>query len=154
MPSTLSLVSACCDVFFYVSQSQRFDYDPENDGRSACGYVGLKNLGNICYMNSIMQQLYMLPEVRNGLLSAPLNEEDPDDDVLYQTQRMLAALYLSERQATTLQVRKTVGACYLFASRQACHRASAKLTKILPETRWMCKSSKMQLSICLECWTS
>ncbi|MCB0370206.1 MAG: hypothetical protein KDD45_12475 [Bdellovibrionales bacterium] len=23
------------------------------------GYAGIKNLGNICYMNSMMQQLYM-----------------------------------------------------------------------------------------------
>jgi len=31
----------------------------EDNQRSSTGYVGLKNLANICYINSMMQQLYM-----------------------------------------------------------------------------------------------
>ena len=37
--------------------------------KSNTGYVGLKNLGCICYMNSFMQQLYMIPYFRNSIIS-------------------------------------------------------------------------------------
>jgi len=36
--------------------------------RSHTGYVGLKNLGCICYMNSILQQLFMIPSYRKAIL--------------------------------------------------------------------------------------
>ena len=31
----------------------------EDNQRSITGFAGLKNLGNICYINSMIQQLYM-----------------------------------------------------------------------------------------------
>jgi ubiquitin C-terminal hydrolase len=34
----------------------------------ACGFVGLKNLGATCYMNSLLQQLYHTPEFRAEIL--------------------------------------------------------------------------------------
>eukprot|EP00941_MAST-03F_sp_MAST-3F-sp1_P003278 g3278.t1 len=40
--------------------------------------VGLKNQGNTCYMNSLVQQFFMSPALRQGILDAEL----PDDDDL------------------------------------------------------------------------
>lgn len=34
------------------------------------GYVGIRNLGCICYMNAMMQQFYMTPEFRYAILRA------------------------------------------------------------------------------------
>ena len=52
---------------------------PLVDGRSRCGYVGLKNAGATCYMNSVLQQLYMQP----GIKEAVLGIEREEDDVRY-----------------------------------------------------------------------
>jgi len=39
--------------------------------KSNTGYVGLKNLGCICYMNSFMQQLFMMPTFRISIMNKP-----------------------------------------------------------------------------------
>lgn len=41
--------------------------------KSPTGYVGIKNLGCICYMNSFMQQLFSIPKLRHAITSC----EDP-----------------------------------------------------------------------------
>lgn len=44
------------------------------------GFVGLKNAGATCYMNSVLQQLYMVPMIRTGLLAATGAATDPNED--------------------------------------------------------------------------
>ena len=51
---------------------------PPVDGRSKSGYVGLKNGGATCYMNSVLQQLFMTPGVKDAILAT--EEEDADED--------------------------------------------------------------------------
>ena len=34
-----------------------YDYVPSMEQRALCGYVGLRNPGCLCYMNSLMQQV-------------------------------------------------------------------------------------------------
>lgn len=60
-----------------------------NGGR----YVGLRNLGCICYMNALMQQLFMIEPLRYGILSVdrPVSAEECKEDVLYQLQLMFGA---------------------------------------------------------------
>jgi len=70
-------------------------YNPVEQSRSKLGYVGIKNLGCICYMNSILQQFYMIPTFRYGILSVECTEEG----FLCQLQKMFAFLEASERQA-------------------------------------------------------
>ena len=55
--------------------------------RGAGAFVGIKNGGATCYMNSLFQQLFMQPSIRHYLLAAP--EVDADqraDSVFYQLQ--------------------------------------------------------------------
>ena len=53
-------------------------YMPPVDGRSKAGYVGLKNGGATCYMNSVLQQLFMTPMVKEAILS--IDDDQPDED--------------------------------------------------------------------------
>eukprot|EP00005_Dracoamoeba_jomungandri_P011671 CAMPEP_0174268074 /NCGR_PEP_ID=MMETSP0439-20130205/36039_1 /TAXON_ID=0 /ORGANISM="Stereomyxa ramosa, Strain Chinc5" /LENGTH=2490 /DNA_ID=CAMNT_0015356015 /DNA_START=82 /DNA_END=7554 /DNA_ORIENTATION=+ len=80
------------------------------------GYIGLKNPGCICYMNSLLQQIYMTPALRYGLMACPIPEieelttneldfkkklavqKEIDENVVYQLQRMFGYFMHSEKQ--------------------------------------------------------
>lgn len=68
------------------------------------GHVGLRNLGCICYMNAMLQQFYMMPSLRHGILRTDDNQlpqidndKNIDDNALHQVQKMFTFLELSER---------------------------------------------------------
>ena len=65
-------------------------------------------MGCICYMNSMLQQFYMIPCFRYNLLCVDDGEKAElveykdrtyDDNMLHQLQKLLANLELSERPA-------------------------------------------------------
>ena len=51
---------------------------PFVDGRCSSGYVGLKNGGATCYMNSVLQQLYLVPGIREDILALNSDEENQE----------------------------------------------------------------------------
>ncbi|KAK1798090.1 hypothetical protein P4O66_000585 [Electrophorus voltai] len=57
-----------------------WEYLPPVGPRPIKGFVGLKNAGATCYMNSVIQQLYMIPPIRNGILAIEGTGNDVDDD--------------------------------------------------------------------------
>eukprot|EP00095_Tigriopus_kingsejongensis_P010320 maker-scaffold187_size272365-snap-gene-1.28 protein:Tk10320 transcript:maker-scaffold187_size272365-snap-gene-1.28-mRNA-1 annotation:"ubiquitin carboxyl-terminal hydrolase 38-like" len=62
--------------------------------RSETGMVGLINLGNTCYMNSVLQALYITKNFCDDILSAPLS---PSQVVLFRLQQVFAYLRYSQR---------------------------------------------------------
>lgn len=69
------------------------------------GHLGLRNLGCICYMNSMLQQFYMVPTLRYGVLQVndkvPIQRDNAlnvDDSMFHQVQRMFTFLDLSQRE--------------------------------------------------------
>eukprot|EP01116_Phalansterium_solitarium_P000716 TRINITY_DN10564_c0_g1_i1.p1 TRINITY_DN10564_c0_g1~~TRINITY_DN10564_c0_g1_i1.p1 ORF type:complete len:1509 (+),score=570.89 TRINITY_DN10564_c0_g1_i1:105-4631(+) len=79
---------------------QRWNFVPDDAQRSDAGYVGIKNLGCICYAIALVQQLFMLPKFRRGILSIDV-EVKPDDNktvLLAELQRMFAFLQHSQRR--------------------------------------------------------
>ncbi len=59
---------------------QEWEYLPPVGPRPENGFVGLKNAGATCYMNSVLQQLFMIEGVRVGVLAADGACPDPDED--------------------------------------------------------------------------
>ena len=70
------------------------DWKLEPEDISNNKYVGLKNMAATCYMNSIIQQFFMIPKLRETILSIP---NDNKDTVLYQLQLLFSALKTYER---------------------------------------------------------
>jgi len=66
--------------------------------KSKTGFVGLLNLGNICYMNATNQQLYMIRSFREGILESRSKKKMDETSVLYQLQRMFGYLRDGELQ--------------------------------------------------------
>lgn len=57
-----------------------WDYLPPVGPRPPKGFVGLKNAGATCYMNSVLQQLYMVESIRVGILASEGAAVDLSED--------------------------------------------------------------------------
>lgn len=63
------------------------------------GLTGLKNCGSTCYMNSVLQQLYMIPEFKQSIINIQIPfYENKQTDLLYQFQRLFVLLQNSPLQ--------------------------------------------------------
>uniref|UniRef100_A0A1I8I8U7 USP domain-containing protein n=1 Tax=Macrostomum lignano TaxID=282301 RepID=A0A1I8I8U7_9PLAT len=74
-----------------------WDYWPQDEGRAACGYVGITNLGATCYMATCLQHLFMIPQAREALLQAcnPVKHAE----ILAELKKLFAFLQESQRRA-------------------------------------------------------
>uniref|UniRef100_A0A182W8G5 USP domain-containing protein n=1 Tax=Anopheles minimus TaxID=112268 RepID=A0A182W8G5_9DIPT len=84
------------DMFFEdIEPVREWEYLPPDAPRAQHGFCGLKNAGATCYMNSVLQQLYMVPALRNGIVrihQAVIDQkedfnEDPDGQSLLGIQK-------------------------------------------------------------------
>ena len=84
-----------------VGLDSLFHHNPAFQDKSSSGYVGLRNLGATCYMNSLIQQFFAVKPLRYGLLSCDageIKEEDKGENLLYQLQLMFSNLQESEKR--------------------------------------------------------
>lgn len=73
-------------------------FDRSKDIRTACGYAGLRNLSNTCYLNSLCTQLFMNVDFRQFMLSVEVDRRDQSRMLLRETQSMFAHLQSSYRR--------------------------------------------------------
>lgn len=64
-------------------------------------FTGLSNQGATCYMNSLLQSLYMTPEFREGVYQIPLETsvEKQKDSICFQLQCLFAKMQLSQQSS-------------------------------------------------------
>ncbi|XP_072369964.1 ubiquitin carboxyl-terminal hydrolase 9X [Scyliorhinus torazame] len=75
------IVDTMTDMYYAGCEAlTEWEYLPPVGPRPSKGFVGLKNAGATCYMNSVIQQLYMIPAIRNGILTIEGTGSDVDDD--------------------------------------------------------------------------
>jgi len=86
---------------------QTFGIGSDMDRKSSLGFLGIKNLGCVCYMIAMLQQFYCTPAFRHGILMAKDNKQVElsevkgkliDDNLFHQIQKMFAYLDNSERR--------------------------------------------------------
>ncbi|XP_029316325.1 ubiquitin carboxyl-terminal hydrolase 47 isoform X2 [Cottoperca gobio] len=80
--------------------------------KSETGYVGLVNQAMTCYLNSLLQTLFMTPEFRKALYNWEFEEveEDPVTSIPYQLQRLFVLLQTSKKRAIeTTDVTRSFG---------------------------------------------
>ena len=66
------LVNSMKTGFWRTSKKSHWSMQPISSEKSETGYVGLKNQSATCYMNSTIQQLFMIPEFRQAILRLDL----------------------------------------------------------------------------------
>ncbi len=75
-----------------------YHYDRSKHIRSDAGYVGLKNLSNTCYLNSLMTQLFMNPVFRDFMLNVGVDDDDDSRQLLVETRKLFGFMQNSYRR--------------------------------------------------------
>ncbi|KAK0645991.1 hypothetical protein B0T16DRAFT_412380 [Cercophora newfieldiana] len=78
-----------------------FGFERSKAVRAPCGYVGLKNLSNTCYLNSLFTQLFMNTDFRQFILKAEVRDRDINQALLFHTQKLFGFMQGSIRRFVT-----------------------------------------------------
>lgn len=82
------------DPYIYELQPQ---FDRMSAIRAPCGYAGLRNLSNTCYLNSLFTQLFMNTGFRKFMVDAVTDELQPQN-LVAETQKLFAFMQESARK--------------------------------------------------------
>ncbi|KAF5521773.1 Ubiquitin carboxyl-terminal hydrolase 34 [Colletotrichum aenigma] len=82
------------DPYIYELQPQ---FDRMSAIRAPCGYAGLRNLSNTCYLNSLFTQLFMNTGFRKFMVDAVTDELQPQN-LVAETQKLFAFMQGSARK--------------------------------------------------------
>lgn len=94
-------------IHSHVLVPAAWEYRPDRDSRSSTGYVGLRNLGSTCYMNSLLQVLYMNEDIRDYFLKhlrfdaqpgGSMHIDELRNNIAFQLKRIFYALKYSNKK--------------------------------------------------------
>lgn len=103
------LLNDTCIVEADVAVRRVVDYW-SHDSKKETGYVGLKNQGATCYMNSLLQTLYHIPYFRKAVYHMPTTENDnPSGSIPLALQSLFYKLQYSDTSVATKELTKSFG---------------------------------------------
>lgn len=77
---------------------------PENSETTNHSYNGIRNLGTTCYLNSIVQTLFLLSQFRQLIYDAPVDQiKDKENSVLFNLKRLFYHLQTSQYPCDSTQ---------------------------------------------------
>ncbi|KAK0397665.1 hypothetical protein QR680_002208 [Steinernema hermaphroditum] len=79
------------------------------DSKKLAGFIGLKNQGATCYMNSILQTLFFCNKLRKAVYEMPTEDDDCDSSVALAMQRVFYELQHSDKPVGTKKLTKSFG---------------------------------------------
>ncbi|VUC34971.1 unnamed protein product [Clonostachys rosea] len=79
------------------------------DSKKETGYVGLKNQGATCYLNSLLQSLYFTNAFRQAIYEIPTEGDQNKQNSAYTLQRLFYQLQTSEQAVGTNELTKSFG---------------------------------------------
>lgn len=79
------------------------------DSKKHTGYVGLKNQGATCYMNSLLQTLFFTNQLRKAVYQMPTESDDSVRSVALALQRVFYHLQFSDKPVGTKKLTKSFG---------------------------------------------
>ncbi|KAF9179390.1 hypothetical protein BGZ50_006969, partial [Haplosporangium sp. Z 11] len=79
------------------------------DSKAMTGYVGLKNQGATCYMNSLLQSLFFTNYFRKSVFEIPTADDEPSKSVALALQRVFYLLATSSHSIGTTELTRSFG---------------------------------------------
>ncbi|KAK1760881.1 ubiquitin carboxyl-terminal hydrolase [Echria macrotheca] len=79
------------------------------DSKKETGYVGLKNQGATCYLNSLLQSLYFTNAFRKAIYKIPTEQDESMNNSAYTLQRLFYQLQTSNNAVGTNELTKSFG---------------------------------------------
>ncbi|KFM24284.1 Ubiquitin carboxyl-terminal hydrolase 12, partial [Auxenochlorella protothecoides] len=105
-----SLGSEKCSKLIPVEVEVRVPEDFSYDSRKETGYVGLKNQGATCYMNSLLQTLYNINQFRKAVYHMPTSEDDdPAKSMPLALQSVFYKLQFTDGPVSTKDLTRSFG---------------------------------------------
>lgn len=87
-------------------------YIPPYNSKKETGFVGIRNQGATCYMNSILQTLYNLPSFRRliySIATTSVSAQDKQRDIILNLQSFFVSLQTSFSEVSSSKLTKSFG---------------------------------------------